>query len=73
MRIGAGMRRTSGIGGGAPVKNCRHTAAPKQKALNSTSRVPVPMIIQVGTTPSSNFLAPMPLASAASPVRTQAA
>ena len=39
-------------------------AAPKQKADSS---VPTPMIIHCGTMPAGSFLAPTPLASAASP------
>ena len=45
----------------------------KQKPLNRTSAVPVDTTIQPGTTPSKSLRAPMPLASATSPVLTQAA
>ena len=68
-----GMRGVSGWGGGGPAKSWRQTAAPKQKALNATSTVPTAHTPHSGITPSSSFLAPTPLASAASPVRTQAA
>src|SRR5690349_187398 len=48
-------------------------AAPKQNALNSTSTVPAPHMIQSGTSPARSCFAPTPLASAARPVRTHAA
>ena len=73
MSSAGGMRGVSGCGGGAPEKTWRQTAAPKEKALNRTRIVPTPQIIQSATTPSRSFLAPTPLASAARPVRTQAA
>src|SRR3954453_11737687 len=66
-------RRVGVRGGGAPEKSWRQTAAPKEKALNRTRIVPTAQIIHSGTTPTRSFLAPTPLASAASPVRTQAA
>ena len=52
--------------------NWRQTAATKQNALNSTSALPSAMIIHSGTTPASPALAPIPLARASRPVRTQA-
>src|SRR5665213_3262267 len=67
------MRLASGIGGGGPGSRLRQTAAAKQKAENSTSTVPVTTMSQCGSVLSKSALAPMPLASATSPVRTQAA
>ena len=68
----AGMRRVSGRGG-RTLLICRHTAATKQKPEKRISTLPVAPISQLGTILSSNARAPMPEASAASPVRTQAA
>jgi hypothetical protein len=67
------IRGTSGSGCGGWPKSWRHTAAPKQNALNRISSEPATIVIQFGTMPSRSFFAPMPLASAARPVRTQAA
>ena len=73
IRSGRGNLRTSGWGGPAPVSISRQTAAPKQKALNSTRTVPARMMVHSGTTPRNVAFAPTPLASATSDVRTQAA
>ena len=70
---GAGRRGVSALRVSAPGRSSRQTAAPKQKALNATSTKPARTMSHSGTTPSSTFLVPTPLASAASPVRTQAA
>jgi hypothetical protein len=67
------MRGVSGWGGAGPGNTWRQIAAPKQKALNSTKTVPTAQRPTRGITPSRSFLAPTPLASAARPVRTQAA
>jgi hypothetical protein len=42
------------------VRDGSHAAAPKQKVLNNTSKLPVPMINHCGTSPESNAFAPMP-------------
>ena len=70
---GANGAALAGAGGGGPGSSCRHTAAAKQKPLNSTSTLPVRPISQPGRTLDSSEWAPMPLASATRPVRTQAA
>ena len=63
----------SGCGGGGPGENSRQMPAKKQKALNSASTVPAASTMYSGMTSFSAALAPTPLASAARPVRTQAA
>ena len=64
----------SGCGGGGPGENSRQMPAKKQKALNSASTVPAASTTMYsGMTSFSAALAPTPLASAARPVRTQAA
>ncbi len=63
----------SGMGGGGPAQTSRQTAAMKQKAAKRTMTVPVSRISQSGSRPPRTFLAPTPAASAANPVRTQAA
>src|SRR5215475_1526428 len=67
------MRAASGTGGGGPGYRWRQTAAPKQKTLNSKSTLAVVIISHSGKTPTINACAPIPLAIAKRPVRTQAA
>ena len=59
-----GMRDTSIRGGGTPGSRWRHTAAPKQNALNKTRTLPVTRINHSGISPESSAFAPMPLAMA---------
>ena len=68
-----GIRRTSGIGGGGPGLRWRQIAAPKQNIENAISTLASAWISHSGNSPVSRARAPMPLASANSPVRTQAA
>ena len=72
-RSRSGNRRVSGLGGHALGLNSRQIAAPKQKALNSIRTEPVAPTSKAGTTLVRSALAPTPDASAANPVRTQAA
>jgi hypothetical protein len=72
-RSAGGMRGVSGWGGGGPGNTWRQIAAPKQKALNRTKTVRTAQSPHSGIIPSRSFFAPTPLASAARPVRTQAA
>ena len=67
------MRDTSMRGGGTPGSRWRQTAAPKQNALNKTRTLPVATINHSGISPESSAFAPIPLAIAKRPVRTQAA
>jgi hypothetical protein len=67
------MWRTSGLGGGAPANNSHQMAAPKQNPLNRISTVPTPITSQCPSAPANKVRAPTPLASAARPVRIQAA
>jgi hypothetical protein len=67
-KIQNGMRDTSTRGGGTPGSRWRHTAAPKQNALNKTRILRVVIINHSGMTSESSAFAPMPLAGAKRPV-----
>ena len=56
MSSAGGMRGVSGLGGGAPEKSWRQTAAPKEKALNRTRMVPTPPDHPVGNHPVQELL-----------------
>jgi hypothetical protein len=68
-----GIRATSGAGGGGPGLRCRQIAAPKQNMPKAISFEASAWISYSGKSPVRRARAPTPLASANSPVRTQAA
>src|ERR1700748_372201 len=72
-KIILGMRRADGIGFKSFGTSSLQTAAQKQNVLNKISMVLVNMTIQAGIIWINSAFAPTPLASAANPVRTQAA
>ena len=73
IRTARGICCTPGRGGGGPGLRWRQIAAPKQNIENAISMLASARISHSGSSPVSRARAPMPLASANSPVRTQAA